>query len=84
MSLFEALRQRGTVALLGLAAGVVLFLLLHLIRIPLVLLARVLEISMRRVDAFAVRQASQVPRGPINQFFPASNGFRGEATNVHA
>ncbi|HJQ48288.1 MAG TPA: hypothetical protein VJ870_18495 [Amycolatopsis sp.] len=84
MSLFEALRQRGTVALLGLAGAVAVFLLLHLIRMPLVLLARVLETSMRRIDAFAVRQASQPPRRAINQFFHPDNGFRGEAPNVHA
>ncbi|HJQ45598.1 MAG TPA: hypothetical protein VJ870_04625 [Amycolatopsis sp.] len=84
MSLFEVLSRFGTAALLRFVSAVVLFLLLHLLRIPLVLIARVLEIAMCRANAYAARQASQAPRGPINQFFHPGNGFRGEATNVHA
>jgi hypothetical protein len=48
---------------------VALFLVLHLVRIPLVILAAVLEGVMRRVDGYAVRQASTRPHRPINQFF---------------
>lgn len=69
MSTFDVLARYGTAALLRFAAAVALFLVLHLIRIPLVLVARVLEGVMRRVDAYAVTQASRPPSGPINHFF---------------
>ncbi|WP_216210585.1 hypothetical protein [Amycolatopsis aidingensis] len=69
MSTFDVLRRYGTAALLRFAGAVLLFLLLHLVRIPLVLAARVLEVAMRRVDGYAVRQASQRPQGPINHYF---------------
>ncbi|WP_236793248.1 hypothetical protein [Amycolatopsis sp. GM8] len=82
MSIFEVLERRGTWVLVKFAAlGV--FLLLHLVRIPLVLLARVLEVTLRRLNGFAARQATAAPRGPVNQFFPPSTGFRGEAVDVH-
>ncbi|MEU3272545.1 hypothetical protein ABZ639_17025 [Saccharomonospora sp. NPDC006951] len=70
MSSFDVLRTYGTAALLRFAAAVVMFLVLHLIRIPLVLAARVLEVGMRRADAFATRQATTPKPGPINHFFP--------------
>ncbi|PRX43841.1 hypothetical protein B0I33_1094 [Prauserella shujinwangii] len=69
MSTFDVLARYGTAALLRFAGAVVLFLLLHLARIPLVLAARVLEVAMRRLDGYATRQASQPPRGPINHYF---------------
>jgi hypothetical protein len=69
MTTFDVLQRYGTFALLRFAASVVLFLVLHLIRIPLVILAAVLEGLMRRVDGYATRQASQRPQRPINQFF---------------
>jgi hypothetical protein len=78
------LQRFGTWALLRFGAAVAVFLVLHLIRIPLVLGARMVEVAMRRADAYTARLASQDPRGPINQFFPDSNAFRGEASNVHA
>lgn len=84
MSVFEVLQRFGTAALLRFTGAVAVFLLLHLLRIPLVLVARVLEVSMRRIDAYAAKQASQPPRGPINQFFRPEHAFQGEATNVHA
>lgn len=83
MSAFDVLQRYGTAALLRFTGAVTVFLLLHLIRIPLVIVARVLEVSMHRVDAFATRQASKPPAGPINQFFNPSNGFREESSNVH-
>lgn len=68
MSTFDVLNRHGTAALLRFAAAVALFLVLHLIRIPLVLIARVLEGVMQRVDGYAIRQASR-PQKPINHFF---------------
>lgn len=82
MSAFDVLARLGTKALLKFACAVGLFLVLHLVRIPLVLAARVLEIGMHRADLYATRQASTPPRGPINHYFHES-GFREEATNVH-
>ena len=68
MSTFDVLRRYGTGALLRFAAAVAVFLVLHLVRIPFVLAARVLEVGMRRADAFATRQASTPPAGPVNHF----------------
>jgi hypothetical protein len=69
MTTFDVLHRYGTAALLRFAGAVALFLALHLVRIPLVLLAAVLEGAMHRVDGYATRQASQRPQKPINQFF---------------
>lgn len=69
MSSFDVLARYGTAALLRFASAVALFLLLHLVRIPLVLAARVLEVGMRRADGFATRQATTAPDKPINHFF---------------
>jgi hypothetical protein len=80
MTVFEVLTKYGTAALLRFAAAVALFLLLHLVRIPLVLAARVLEGVMRRVDSYATHQASTTPTRPINQFFTTDE----EATRVYA
>lgn len=52
MSTFEVLRRFGTGALLRFTAGLVLFVALHVLRLPLLLVARVLEASMCRVDAY--------------------------------
>ncbi|WP_037360132.1 hypothetical protein [Amycolatopsis orientalis] len=70
MSTFEVLSRFGTLALVRHALTVLLFLVLHLVRIPLVLVARVLEGVMGELDRYATAQASRPPRGPINQFFP--------------
>ncbi|PXY17886.1 hypothetical protein BAY59_35455 [Prauserella coralliicola] len=83
MSTFDVLRRYGTGALLRFAGAVVLFLLLHLVRIPLVLAARVLEVAMRRLDGFATRQASTPPRKPVNDFFAGSASTR-EGARVYA
>ncbi|GAA1208867.1 hypothetical protein [Prauserella alba] len=53
MSLFEVQATYGTPALLRLLAGLAGFLLLHLIRLPLVLATRVLDAATRRMDAIA-------------------------------
>lgn len=84
MSMFEVLRRLGTFALLVFTGVVLVFLVLHLIRIPLVLIAKVLEISMRRLDGFVARHASKPPAGPVNQFFHHPTVTREEAINVHA
>ncbi len=79
MTAFDVLERFGTVALLRFAAAVALFLVLHLVRIPLVLVARVLEGVMSRVDGYAAKQASERPRGPINQYFAATTRETGAA-----
>ena len=83
VSVFEVLERYGTWVLLKFAAAVALFLALHLVRIPLVLAARVLEIALHRVNRFAARVSTQAPAGPVNQFFHSTQALRGEATNVH-
>ncbi|WP_020673858.1 hypothetical protein [Amycolatopsis nigrescens] len=83
MSTFDVLQRYGTAALLRFAGAIFLFLVLHLVRIPLVLLARILEGVMRRVDGYATRQASARNPRPVNQFFAHTNESR-EAPNVYA
>lgn len=78
MSLFDVLSRFGTAALLRFVGAVLLFLLLHLLRIPLVLAARVLEGVLRRLDHYAARQASRPPRGPVNDFYDHTNFGKGE------
>ncbi|GAB3580342.1 hypothetical protein GCM10027445_50480 [Amycolatopsis endophytica] len=80
--MFEVLRTFGTKALVKFAAAVGLFLVLHLVRIVPVLIATVIEVSMRRLDAFIVDQASRAPSGPVNQFFAHPNPTREEAVHV--
>ncbi|SEB48833.1 hypothetical protein SAMN04489727_2134 [Amycolatopsis tolypomycina] len=67
------LERNGTWALLRVFAALALFLALHLIRIPLVVAARILAGVMARLDAYATRRVSTPPRGPINQFFDPHN-----------
>lgn len=55
MSGFELVSRLGTLALLRFTAGLLVFVVLHLVRLPLVLAARALEASMRRLDAFVLR-----------------------------
>jgi hypothetical protein len=69
MSVFAVLRQFGTLALLRFTLALVLFLTLHLARIPLVLTARVLEIALYRIDRYATRHATQRPARPVNDFY---------------
>jgi hypothetical protein len=76
MTTFEVLNRYGTAALLRFVGAVLLFCVLHLVRLPLVLLARVLEVSMRRVDAYATRQAAHRPTRPINHYFAEEDSNR--------
>jgi hypothetical protein len=78
---FDALERRGTLALLKFTGALVLFVLLHLARLPLVLAARVLEVALRRLDRYATDHARRAPTGPINHFYPATNR---EEIHVHA
>lgn len=52
MSAFDVLDRYGTAALLRFLGAVALFVALHLLRLPFVLLARVLEVGMGRVDGY--------------------------------
>lgn len=72
MTTFEVLDRFGTAALVRFVGALVLFLALHLIRMPLVVLVRVLETCMRRVDQYATRQATPTnrPTRPHTQWFP--------------
>ncbi|MEV4604912.1 hypothetical protein AB0K15_47160 [Amycolatopsis sp. NPDC049253] len=70
MTTFDVLQRYGTLALIRHTVTVLLFLVLHLIRIPLVLIVRILAGVMGELDRYATAQASRPPRGPINQFFP--------------
>ncbi|WP_328645210.1 hypothetical protein OHS58_34055 [Amycolatopsis sp. NBC_00348] len=71
MSTFEVLDRYGTWALIRHLITVLLFLTLHLLRIPLVLISRVLEGVMRELDRYATAQASRPRRRrPVNNFFP--------------
>nr|WP_042182588.1 hypothetical protein [Kibdelosporangium sp. MJ126-NF4]CEL15087.1 hypothetical protein [Kibdelosporangium sp. MJ126-NF4]CTQ93319.1 hypothetical protein [Kibdelosporangium sp. MJ126-NF4] len=62
MSAADVLRQFGTVALLRFLVVLLLFLALHLTRLPLVVLARVLEIGMHLMDRALVTGLSPRPR----------------------
>jgi hypothetical protein len=66
---FEVLQRHGTLALIRFAGTVFLFLVLHLLRIPLVIAERVLAGVLVRLDRAAAAQASRPPRR-VNQFFP--------------
>jgi hypothetical protein len=52
MSAFEVIERYGTWALVRFVLGMLAFLTLHLIRLPLLMLARMVEALMRRLDAF--------------------------------
>lgn len=86
MSLFDVLEERGTARLISFVATLVGFLLLHLIRIPFVVIARALEHGARRLDHHATRQASRPPTRPVNQFYPPaqSSTTAEERINVFA
>jgi hypothetical protein len=71
MSTFDVLEQHGTATLLKFLAAVALFVTLHLIRIPLILVARALEVAMRRVDTAIVTSVSTPATRPHNHHFTA-------------
>ncbi|MFD9890956.1 hypothetical protein ACFWY9_16545 [Amycolatopsis sp. NPDC059027] len=81
MTTFDVLARFGTAALLRHVGTLVLFLLLHLLRIPFVLIERVLAEVMKRLDRYAVEQASRPPSRPINQFFPHDHTSPQEASH---
>jgi hypothetical protein len=70
VSTFDVLEQHGTLALTRHIGWLLLFLALHLIRIPFVLIERVLAGVLVRIDRAATAQASRIPQRPVNQFFP--------------
>lgn len=70
MSTFDVLERFGTWALIRHLIVVLLFVVLHLLRIVPVLVCRVLEGVMRELDAYGAAQASRPPRRPVNNFFP--------------
>lgn len=74
-SLFGVLARSGTTALLRFVGALLLFTVLHLVRLPLVLLARVLELSMRRVDAYVTGHATtHTPPSPPGPTGPGASG----------
>jgi hypothetical protein len=79
MSVFDVLHRYGTAAVVRFTGALLLFLALHLVRIPLVLAAQVLEVALHRINAYATRQASTGPAGPINHFYTDD---REEASHV--
>lgn len=52
MSTFAVLHTFGMTVLLRFIGALALFVVLHVVRLPLVLVARVLEVAMWRVDAY--------------------------------
>lgn len=73
MSAFEVLQRYGTWALLRFVLALLMFVALHLVRLPLLAVARVLEVCMRRVDGLIVaglppHQGPQPDTGQADQF----------------
>lgn len=62
MSTFDVLAQAGTARLLRFLGLVLLFVTLHLTRLPFVLIGRLLEAAMRRVDVAVSGQVSDFTR----------------------
>ena len=58
----EVLAQRGTLALAGLVGALVLFLLVHLLQLPLIGLVRLMAIQKCRLNIYA---AQVVAAGPV-------------------
>jgi hypothetical protein len=54
MSMFAVLEQHGLPAVLRLLAVLLAFVVLQLLRLPLLMVARVLEEAMRRLDGVVV------------------------------
>jgi hypothetical protein len=57
---FDALDRDGAGPLARFVAALAVFLLLHLLRWPLTVAVRVLEVAMRRVDAYVTGTANPV------------------------
>lgn len=73
MSIFDVLDRHGTRALLRLFGALAVFLLLHLLRIIPVLIARVLECALQRVDEYAATLADRPPPPAVNHFYPTTS-----------
>ncbi|GAA5103962.1 hypothetical protein [Haloechinothrix salitolerans] len=58
MSAFDVLERYGTAALLRFLGAVAMFVALHLLRLPFVLVCRLLEVGMRRVDVYLTTAAT--------------------------
>lgn len=54
MTASDVLAEYGGVALARLAGALVLALVLHLVRLPLVLAVRILTVSLSRVDSYVI------------------------------
>ena len=63
MSAFEVVQRYGTWALLRFVLALLAFVALHLVRLPLLWVARVLEVCMRRIDGFVVAGLPPRPAG---------------------
>ena len=62
MSASEVLHRFGTWAFLRFVLALVMFLALHLTRLPFVLVARLLEVGMSRVDNAVTAAVSETAR----------------------
>ncbi|MFD6073327.1 hypothetical protein [Amycolatopsis lurida] len=71
------LENRGTWALCKVFAAFAVFLALHLIRIPLVLLVRILAGVIGELDGYTTRQITTPPRGPINHYYDPATTMPG-------
>ena len=58
MSAFDVLERYGTAALLRFLGAVAMFVALRLLRLPFVLVCRLLEVGMRRVDVYLTTAAT--------------------------
>lgn len=76
MSTVDVLDRFGTLAMVRFVGAVVAVLVLHLLRIPLVVAAGVLEGVIRRADGYAVAQANAHPARPINHFYASGKESR--------
>ena len=81
--LLAMLERRGTWALCKVFGAFALFLTLHLVRIPLVLLVRVLAGVIGRVDGYTTRQITTPPRGPINHYYDPVTTMAGSWEHAH-
>ncbi|MFE5571263.1 hypothetical protein ACFQ68_40130 [Amycolatopsis japonica] len=77
------LERNGTWALLKIFGALTLFLALHLARVPLVLLVRILAGVIARVDGYTTRQITTAPTGPINHYYdPATTMSAGSWEHI--
>ncbi|MFD6073280.1 hypothetical protein [Amycolatopsis lurida] len=71
------LENRGTWALCKVFVAFAVFLMLHLVRIPLVLLVRILAGVIGELDGYTTRQITTPPRGPINHYYDPTTTMAG-------